>query len=166
MKKNLARNVYFWAAVFIILVTIYLAVATYLRWLGLHTYIGPFFLHHWFTWTGTGFIAVFTPVYYILKRRYPKTVKVLFNIHVFGNLVAVTLISMHFAQQLGRPQLPELGTGILLYPIMVALVTTGFLQRFQIGHNLNKTWRFVHTSVTVSFYLIIIIHVLHGLEII
>ncbi len=165
------RDIYFWSASLIILATIYLTVATYLRWFRLHftldLFIGSFYIHHWFSWIGTLFIAVFTPAYYVLKRRYAKRFKTLLNLHVFGNLIAVMLVSIHFAQQIGRPPqfYPDLGTGIVLYATMIFLVVTGFFQRFQIPKSARRYWRFLHTGMTVTFYMVIIIHILHGLEI-
>jgi hypothetical protein len=47
-----------------------------------------------------------------------------------------------------------------------AAVSTGFFQRFGLGRRLGRYWRFVHVSVTMSFYFIILVHVLHGLGII
>jgi len=168
---NRLRDIYFWSALLIVLATIYLMVATYLRWFLLHftldLFIGSFYIHHWFSWIGTLFIAVFTPAYYILKRRYAKRFRTLLKLHVFGNLLAVMLVSIHFTQQISRPPqfYPDLGTGIVLYAAMIILVATGFLQRFQFAKSLGRYWRFIHNSVTVTFYLIIIVHILHGLEI-
>lgn len=169
---RLLRDVTFWSVLLIVLVTLYLMVATYFRWINLHftvdLFSASFFLHHWFSLIGTLFIAVFVPTYYVLKRRYAKRLKALLRFHVFGNLLAFLLVSIHFAQQIGRPIqfYPDLGTGIVLYPTMIILVVTGFFQRFQIAKSLGKSWKFIHTGMTVTFYMTILIHVLHGLEII
>ena len=53
-----------------------------------------------------------------------------------------------------------------LYAALILLVSTGFFQRFRLGRRLSRYWRFVHVSVTMSFYIIILVHVLHGLGII
>jgi len=165
------RDATFWSALLIVLVTIYLMVATYLRWIRLHftvdLFLASFYLHHWFGLIGTLFIALFIPTYYILKRRYAKRFRTLLKLHVFGNLLAFLLVSIHFAQQISRPPqfYPDLGTGIVLYPTMIILVVTGFFQRFQIAKRLGKSWRFIHISMAVTFYTVILIHILHGLEI-
>ncbi|MDH5419374.1 MAG: hypothetical protein OEX06_03485, partial [Candidatus Bathyarchaeota archaeon] len=61
---------------------------------------------------------------------------------------------------------PKLGTGVTLVAAVILLVSTGFFQRFLIGRRLRRYWRFIHVSVTMSFYLIILVHILHGLGII
>jgi hypothetical protein len=159
------RNPYFWAAVVILLVTVYLSFGTYVGWFQLGSFVGQFRLNHWLGWTGVVFVAAYTPLYHFLKRRYPKRAKTLLGTHVIGNLLAFLLISIHFASQLGRPTqfFPDLGTGIVLYPIMIILVITGFTQRFQIASSFSRKWRFLHTSMATSFYLVILVHILQGL---
>lgn len=134
--------------------------------------MGPFYFTHLLGWIGVLFIAFYTPIYYTLKRRNPALVKTLIKVHVFVNLIAVMLVSIHFAQQLGRPPqfYPELGTGVTLYIAMFILVATGFLHRFQILNRLGirsevlpHQNRFVHIAVTLSFYITIIVHVLRNL---
>ena len=168
MEKSRLRNASLWLALLIVAVTVILMVAVYFRFFRLHVLIGEFNIHHWFSWTGTLFIAFFTPAYYFLKRRYPQKIKNLLMAHVFGNLLAVMFVSIHFIQEISRPPqaFPQLGTGIVLYPTMILLTLTGFFLRFQVARNLTRQLRFLHTSVAVSFYLIIVVHVLHGLEII
>ncbi len=165
------KDVTFWLALLIIFATIYLMVATYFRWVNLHfpvdLFVASFYLHHWFGVIGTLFIAIYTPIYYILKRGYAKRIKTLLTFHVFGNLLAFLLVSIHFAQQISRPAqfYPDLGTGIVLYPTMIILLITGFFQRFQIAKKFGKSSRFIHTSMALTFYMVILIHALHGLEI-
>ena len=168
MEKSRLRNPSLWVALLIIIVTIVLMSFVYFRVFRLHILIGEFNIHHWLSWTGTLFIAFFTPAYYLLKRRYPRKFRALLATHVFGSLIAVMFVSIHFIQEMSRPaqSFPELGTGIVLYPAMVLLALTGFFLRFQAARNLARQWRFIHTSVAVTFYLIILVHVLHGLEII
>ena len=149
--------------------TIYLFIATYFRWIQLHVSVGAFFVDHWLVIVGVLFVAVFTPLHIWLKRRFPKRIQTLIRIHTLGNLSSFMLISMHFAQQIGRPAefYPDLGTGIALYAVMVIMVVTGLLQWFRIAiTRLGKYWRFVHTSVAISFYLIIVIHILQGFRVI
>ncbi len=147
---------------------VFLSAAVYLRWVIVDFYIGPFSLHHWLSIAGTIFIAFFTPSYHILKRRNPRMIRSLLKLHVYGNLLAVLSISVHFSQYLGLPPdfFVAFGTGLTLYIVMITLVVTGVLQRFQIARGFGRCWRFTHISVTTTFYLVIIIHVLHGLGII
>jgi DMSO/TMAO reductase YedYZ heme-binding membrane subunit len=159
------KNPYFWVTIVILLATVYLSFGTYVDWFQLGSFVGPFRLNHWLGWTGVVFVAIYTPLYHFLKRRYPKRAKTLLGTHVIGNLLAFMLISVHFASQIGRPAqfFPDLGTGIVLYPIMIILVITGFTQRFQIATKLGRKWRFLHTSMATTFYLVILVHILQGL---
>jgi hypothetical protein len=162
------RDVDFWIASAIIVVTILLSIATYFRWFQLNFFVGSFRFTHWLSWIGTLFIAFFAPVYYVLKRRYSGKVKALLKIHVFGNLISFLLISIHFAQQVGRPArfFPDLGTGLVLYIIMPFLIASGFLHRFQILKSIKPHFnRFFHVSITLSFYLVILVHILQGLNV-
>jgi hypothetical protein len=174
-RRNIFEDLNFWAAIFIIIITTFLSIATYLRRFNLRFQIGPFYFTHWLGWIGTLFIALYTPIYYILKRRKPRLVKKLIKIHVFGNLTAVMLISIHYAQQMGRPAefFPELGTGLVLYIVMFILVATGFLHRFGIVNRLGRFQlllphqnRFIHIAITLTFYLVIIVHALQNMDII
>jgi hypothetical protein len=159
------RNLYFWAAVVIVLVTVYLSFGEYVGWFQLGSFVGQFRLNHWLGWTGVVLVATYTPLYHFLKRRYPKRAQTLLGTHVISNLLAFMLISVHFTSQLGRPAqfYPDLGTGIVLYSIMIILVITGFTQRFRIATNLGRKWRFLHTSMATSFYVVILVHILQGL---
>ncbi len=162
------RDVDFWVATAIILVTIPLSAATYFRWFQLNFFVGPFRFTHWLVWTGTLYVAFATPTYYVLKRRYLTKLVTLIKIHMFGNLLAFMLVSIHFAQQIGRPPqfYPDLGTGLALYVVMFILVGSGFLHRFRIIRRVRPHLnRFLHVSVTMSFYIIIIVHTLQGLKI-
>jgi hypothetical protein len=79
-----------------------------------------------------------------------------------------SLISIHFAAQLGRPVAfyPALGTGLAIYIALTLEVTSGFAERFplikQIDH---KTNQFIHASLVMVFFLVIIFYVLTALGI-
>jgi hypothetical protein len=150
----------------LIVTTIILSIAAYLRWIQLNFFVGPLRFTHWLVWIGTLFVAVYSPAYYFLKRRFPTRIQALLKIHVFGNLFSFMLVSIHFAQQIGRPPqfYPDLGTGVALYIVMLVLVASGFLHRFQILRTFKPHLnRFLHISVTISFYIIILIHILQGI---
>jgi hypothetical protein len=87
------------------------------------------------------------------------------KVHVLGNLLAVMLVSIHFAHQVTRPptNYPDLGTGVVLYISMVLLVLTGFMLYFGFGKRLIKQLRFLHPSIALTFYLTIILHIIHGI---
>lgn len=134
-------------------------------------FVGPFRLNHWFVLIGTLYVAIAVPAIASIKRRALKNQLIsryaaLTRVHVFGNLVAFLLISLHFIGQISRPAVvyPDLGTGLALYIIMILLVSTGFTHRFDLIPQIKAGTRiFVHIAFTFSFYTIIAIHVLHGL---
>jgi len=164
---KISNRVVFWATNLIIVLMVALMIAVYLRLFRLHLLFEDFYLHHWFTIIGTGFIAVYVPAYYFLKRRGGSTVSVLLNVHVLGNLLGASLISAHVVQELTRPpqSFPELGTGVVLISTMFLLVASGYLLRFR-NLGLFKQLRYIHTALTLAFYLIIVVHVLHGINLI
>lgn len=173
-KPSILKDNNFWIAIGIILITTYLSIATFLRWFNLRFQVGPFYFTHWLAWIGVLFIALYTPIYYVLKRRNPRLVKTLIKVHVFGNLLAVMLISIHYAQQMGRPAqfYPDLGTGLVLYIVMFILVASGFLHRFgilvkfeRIRFFLPHQNRYLHIAITLTFYTVIIIHALRNMGI-
>ncbi|EMR73409.1 hypothetical protein MCGE09_00452 [Thaumarchaeota archaeon SCGC AB-539-E09] len=170
-RPSILKNHTFWMTIVIILATTILSIATFFRWFRLRFQVGPFYFTHWLGWIGVLFIAFYTPIYYVLKRRNPKLVKKLIKVHVFGNLLSVSLISIHYAQQMGRPTqfYPDLGTGLILYIVMFILVATGFLHRFGILDNLGRYHmilphqnRFLHLAITLTFYLVGIVHALRN----
>lgn len=137
-----------------------------LGWIHFGFFFGPFRANHWFVWIGTLFVAFTVPLIAILKRRYQSKFLAFFRAHIFGNLLAFLLISLHFAGQINRPAefFPDLGTGLALYIIMLLLVVTGFTHRFQLIPQIkSQTRKFVHVGLSFSFYVIIGIHILHGL---
>jgi hypothetical protein len=161
------KSIEFWAAFSIIIAAVALMIMVNLRWIRFIDPIGPFRVMHWFVWIGTLYIAFVVPSIAILKKRFSNRYLMLFRIHIFGNLLAFVLVSLHFASQISRSPTayPQLGTGLALYIIMILLVFTGFTHRFQLIPQIkSQTRKFVHVGLTFSFYLIIGIHILHGLN--
>ena len=155
-----ARGAAFWLALLVLIGAAGVVVATFAGWLKLDAMLGPLPLHHWSSITGAAFIALFTPFYYVMKRRHPAWYRNLLAIHVFGNLLSFVLISAHFAHQsLAFP----FETGLALYLAVLVLVTTGFVQRFRLYSGPVKGWRFWHTAFAVAFFLVVVVHVPHGL---
>jgi len=160
------KSAEFWVALSIIIATVCLMVADYLDWVHFGFLVGSFRANHWFVWIGTLYVGFAVPIIAMLKKRLPSKFKALFGVHVFGNLIAFLLVSLHFVGQIGRPATayPQLGTGLALYFIMVLLVATGFTHKFQLIPQIkSQTRKFVHVGLTFSFYIIIGIHILHGL---
>jgi hypothetical protein len=125
-------------------------------------------LTHWIGWIGTIYIFIVAPVQPIIKRKASKYLRTSLNIHMIGNLLAVLLVSVHFAQQLTRPpsSFPELGTGVVLYAAMILLVATGTITYSGAMKKFSKQLRFLHASFALTFYIVIIVHILHGISII
>lgn len=167
LKKN--RSWEFWFAAIAIILTVFLMFAYYSRWFSFAARIGPFRIIHYIAFAGTLYIAFGVILFSFLKQRTPKKYTFLLKIHTIGNLFAFLLISLHFAGQVGRPAefYPTFGTGLALYIAMVALVATGMLLRFRFSESFNpSTNRFIHSGLAFAFYIIILVHILHGLNII
>jgi len=120
---------------------------------------------HWIGFIGTLYIAFATPIYPIVKRKIPQHLGKMLNVHVLGNLVGVLLVSIHFAHQVTRPtdSYPDLGTGIVLYATMIMLVATGFILVSGFGGKLFRQIRFLHPAFALTFYLVIVMHIIHGI---
>ncbi len=167
LKQN--KSWEFWLATIAIVLTVFLMFAYYNRWFSFAARIGPFRIIHYIAFAGTLYIAFGVILFTLLKRRKPKKYTLLLRIHALGNLFAFLLISLHFAGQVGRPAAfyPTFGTGLALYIAMVALVSTGMLLRFRFSQLINpSTNRFIHSGLAFAFYIIILVHILHGLNII
>jgi hypothetical protein len=158
-----------WPVVLLVAAIIAICIANYLGLLGsLHFTIGPFFSHHWMSIIGATYIAVVVPIQRYLWSRDPERRHGLVTFHIYGNLIAVGLITVHFSQQLSRPAefFPDLGTGLALYVTLVVLVVTGIFMRFGIGRSRYRWWRYLHGGVTTAFYIVVVFHTLHGLGLI
>jgi len=161
------KNKEFGIALSVIVAAVCIMIMVNLHWIRFVNPIGPFRVTHWFVWIGTLYISFVVPTIAILKKRLPSRYMTLFRVHVFGNLLAFVLVSLHFASQISRSptSYPQLGTGLALYIIMILLVATGFAHRFKLIPQIkSQTQRFIHVGLTFSFYLIIGIHILHGLN--
>jgi hypothetical protein len=80
-------------------------------------------------------------------------------------LLAVLLVSIHFAHQVTRPasNYPDQGTGIVLYATMILLVKTGMVLISNIGTKIVKQTRFLHPAFDLTFYTAIIMHIIQGM---
>ncbi|MEJ2271189.1 MAG: hypothetical protein P8X91_01605 [Candidatus Bathyarchaeota archaeon] len=162
------KNKEFLLSTILLLITIIFSAIAYIFWLDLSFFVGPFFFIHWLGIIAAVFVALLIPIYYGLKRKRSQNRKILLRIHVFGNLVAFLLISIHFAQNLGRliNYFPKIEDGIALYLVLAILVVTGFLEKFRIGKKVLKYTKFVHRYIIVVFYAVVTIHMLQGFNII
>jgi hypothetical protein len=120
---------------------------------------------HWIGWVGALYIALATPIYPIIKRKYSHLIDKTLSIHVTGNLIGVLFVSIHFAHQVTRPisSYPDLGTGIVLYVAMIMLSATGLISITGIGRQFYKQIRFLHPAFAITFYTVIVMHILEDL---
>ncbi len=166
---KILRNFDFWIALALIIITIGLMAADHFGLIHFGFFVGPFRANHWFVWVGTVYVAFSVPIIAILKQKFESKRIALSRVHMYGNLLAFLLVSLHNAGQLDRPATayPALGTGLALYIIMILFVVTGFLPAFELIKSVKReTKRFVHVNLIFAFYIVIIIHILHGLGII
>ena len=152
------RNPDLWGTFVIIVFTIFLLALTILYGPSFSFFVGPLLFTHWLSLIGGLWIAIVTPAYYILKNRRPERVKAWIRVHMFGNLVAFMLISVHFTYWIIRVSF--MGTGAALFVAVLVLVVTGLLQRFNMLQSSRRQIRFLHVSMTTAFYLILAFHIL------
>lgn len=160
------KKLEFFFAVLLIVLAVFFFVVAFLDWIDFGVVISAYRFNHWLVWVGTLYIAFAVPVYSMLKRRYSEGLRKWLGFHVFGNLSAFILISIHFSSQISRPAAfyPDLGTGLALFVSMVLLVATGFSQRFGVVKSVKpQTYRVIHVGLALSFYIVIGIHILHGI---
>jgi hypothetical protein len=139
-----------------------LAVLSYQGLIPLGYKLGPYWLNHWLGWLAMGFIVIYVPIFVILKKRTPKIYQKLMKVHEIGFIVAFILVSLHIGSQIRRVFPPEIGTGIAAYVSLLVLVMTGIMRRNQILATRMATLRLVHLSMAVSFFLVIVFHVIRA----
>lgn len=152
------RDTDLWVSIVILTITVFLSILIIAdrSWFGF--FVGPLLFTHWLVLIGGLWIAFVTPIYYVLKHRRPNKFKTWVRIHMFGNLVAFMLISVHFTYWVIFVSF--IGTGMALFVAVLTLVVTGLLQRFAILGSSRRYIRFIHISMTTAFYLILITHIL------
>ena len=163
-----SRKLEFWLPLILLLAVIISAIAAYVFWYKLTFFVGSYLFIHWLSIVATAFIAVSIPIQYVLKRKKPQNFKTILKIHTFGNLIAFWLISIHFAQNVGRlaGALQRLGIGFALYPVLVVIVATGIVDRHQTHGKFSKYIKLIHKYVVILLYVLIVLHVLEGFNII
>jgi len=163
---GLLRRIDFLISLLIVFVAVVLAIGRVLGWYSLGFFVGPYRASHWLVIIGSIYIAVATIAFSILKKRFQTRYEALVKFHVIGNLSAVLLVTLHFTSQVTRSldNYPQLGTGLALYIVMLLLVVSGFPYRFRFVPRFSTSNnRLLHVGVALSFYILIGIHVLHGI---
>ncbi|AKG52973.1 hypothetical protein DGWBC_0286 [Dehalogenimonas sp. WBC-2] len=164
MEERKGDGLQVWIAVAIGAATIIGAIGSYARWWNLGYHIGSESLAHWSGWIGAALITLMVPLFIILKRRSKIAYLKLLTAHVFGNLVAFGLLTLHMAYQLGRPAGfgPDIGTGVAMYLIFAGMVLTGVVQRFRLAPKSQANMRFIHRGLSLSLIIILPVHVLQN----
>jgi len=162
--QTLPRNRYLsiWLSFAAVAFGLVLAVLSYLGLIPLGYKLGPYWLNHWLGWLSMGLIIIYVPIFVILKKRKPKIYPKLMKVHEIGFIVAFMLVSLHIGSQIRRVFPPEIGTGIAAYVSLLALVVTGIMRKNQILAIRMATLRLVHLSMAVSFFLVIVFHVIRA----
>ncbi len=158
------RNLECWLTILLLLVTVVLSIVAYVFWYRLTFFIGNYLFIHWLGLIATSYVAISNPIHYFLKRKRRQNYKTILKIHVFGNLFAFLLISLHFAQNVGRltGSLQTLSEGFVLYLLLSLIVLTGIIERYQNIGNLSRVVRGVHIYTVIILYFIMLIHILEG----
>jgi hypothetical protein len=162
------RKLEFWLTLILLSAVIISSIAAYVFWYKLTSFfVGSYLFIHWLSIVATAFVAVSIPIYYVLKRKRPQNYKTLLRIHTFGNLLAFWLISTHFAQNVGRlaGALQRLGTGFALYPVLVVIMATGIVDRYQTIGKLSKYIKFLHKYMVIILYVLLLLHAFEGFNI-
>jgi len=156
------RNITILLSFTAVAVGLVLAVLSYLGLVPLGYKLGPYWLNHWLGWFSMGFIIIYVPIFVILKKRNLKIYHKLMKVHEIGFIVAFMLVSLHIGSQIRRVFPPEIGTGIAAYAALFALVVTGIMRKNHILTTRMATLRLVHLSMAVSFFLVIVFHVIRA----
>jgi cytochrome b561 len=161
------RKLEFWLTLLLLLATIISSIAAYIFWYKLTFFIGSYLFIHWLSMVATAFVAVSIPIQYFLKRKRPQNFKKILQIHTFGNVIAFWLISIHFAQNVGRlaGAIQRLGLGFAMYPVLSLIVATGILERYQSNGKLSKYIKIIHKYVVIILYVLILLHILEAFNI-
>jgi hypothetical protein len=171
---KISKHFDFLLALSIVFVAVVLSIVVYDRILIINFFVFNMRFSHLLSIVGAIGIGLATPLFTLLKRSYSVSWVRITRFHIFGNLLFFTFIVFHFASQMARPSssFPDLGTGLAMFVAMGLQIAFGFTQRFgsqaRLGNrSINvKTVKFVHASLVMVFYLIILFHVLHGFRII
>ena len=136
----------------------FVAVDTYMRLWDIYFSIGPFSSDHWLSIIGGTYLLIFIVIFAYMKRYTAVNRGTLLKVHVFGNLLAVMFVSVHFAEQMGHAH--DLGTGLATYLLLVVIVATGFMMRFGLLTQQRESWRLFHVGLSLSLFIVVVIHAL------
>ncbi len=145
-------------AIGLLAISIFVAVGTYMRLWDIYFSIGPFSSDHWLSIIGGTYLLIFMVIFAYMKRYTAVNRGTLLKVHMFGNLLAVMFVSVHFAEQMGHAH--DLGTGLATYLLLVVIVATGFMMRFGLLTQKRESWRLFHVGLSLSLFIVVVIHAL------
>jgi len=145
-------------AIGLLAISIFVAVGTYMRLWDIYFSIGPFSSDHWLSIIGGTYLLIFMVIFAYMKRYTAVNRGTLLKVHMFGNLLAVMFVSVHFAEQMGHAH--DLGTGLATYLLLVVIVATGFMMRFGLLTRQRESWRLFHVGLSLSLFIVVVIHAL------
>ena len=160
--RSRRRLLSIWVSFSAVALGLALAVLSYLDLIPLSYKLGPYWLNHWIGWFSLGLIIIYVPIFVVLKRRNANIYQRLMKVHEIGFIVAFMLVSVHIGSQLRRVFPPEIGTGIAAYVSLLTLVVTGIMRRNQISATRGTALRSIHLSMVVTFFLVIVLHVIRA----
>jgi hypothetical protein len=148
--------------------TLFFSSISFVFWYELLFFVESLFFIHWLGLISTIFIALLVPIYYVLKRKKPPRIKSLLRIHVFGNLLAYMLVSIHFSQNTGRliANFLKLEDGFVLFLVLSIIIATGMFERFSSRKNFMKYIKPIHRYTVIFFYFFMLVHTLQGFNVI
>ncbi len=142
---------------------IVLTAGTYSGWWDFAAVVGRYTFTHWLVWIGAGYLAVTVPLYSVLKRVFRIQSPRLVAAHVFGNIIAFGMISVHFADRLGPLEFTDgFGTGLVMYLVLTGIVCAGLIKHFSTSPKLQKNMTFIHRGLSLSLIIELPIHILRN----
>jgi hypothetical protein len=162
LSKSNLRDWNFWGIIFIFLLTVHINTALYLNKFDISFMFISIEFVHLLGIISALFVVIFTPIFYVLKRRNVKLYRTLIKLHMFGNATSLLFASMHVVFRLVRR---PVGIGFIMLIILMLLVLSGFTFKFNLlkpfGRYVQRTPHYnrsFHVSLTISFYLVFLIH--------
>jgi hypothetical protein len=165
-NQSLRKNTSFLIETLYLIVIIGITLLVFFDFINVGFFVGTLRFSHWLGIIGAIFMLAYAPLFYILKRQFPKQYGILMNTHVFGFTTSFLLVSIHFAGQLSRPLqfYPDLGAGLALYIITAILVASGYFTRYNLfklkSRSLPHFNRWLHVSLISGLYIVLIVHTL------
>ncbi len=126
--------------------------------------MGNYYFHHWIAIIGGAYLIISTIAFAYLNRYSKMKKGSLLKFHVIGNLLAVMLIAIHFAQHLGRPAefAPDLRAGLATFLLLIIALAAGIMMFFGIAKHKRGSWYLIHAGFALSLFIVVIIHALNN----